>query len=139
MDLGEGLRLVAIAYLLALAAAASVGAHRPLLAYPIHLLYALTSLALRLGSLGRVRLAPLPAAGPRRSVAQAWREWREIRAEERAIARGEEIKRPQQEWLQRTQPEQIEVPQQLGAAEATPLLEEPEPTELPTLPDYHEG
>lgn len=136
MDLVEGARLVAIAYLLTVAAAACFGAHRALLGFPLYLAYSIASFIAYLFSFGRLRLAPmahLAATGSRRRLGKIWADWRETRAEERALARGEQLDRPR-EWISVASPDKVEVDQA-----PPPLADEPEATELPTLPDFRSG
>jgi len=93
VDLIGGLKIVLIAYLLALAAAAALGVHRGLLGYPIYLAYSLCAFLLYATSFGRLRLAPRArnfGSRQRRRVRSAWRDWRE----RRALDRGERLEQP---------------------------------------------
>ena len=78
----EVLKLVVVSYLLLVALSALVGRHRPLVAYPMVMLYSATKLFLFVFSLGRLRLAPVVKRQRMRQTyrfrawSQLWRHWR---------------------------------------------------------------
>jgi hypothetical protein len=102
--LPETLKLAAAAYLLALAALACFGLHRGLLAYPAEVAYAVLRLFVLALTLGHVRLTPLAKRKYRsqrrrlRHLGERLGQWRQERAEERALAAGKSLALEPNEW-----------------------------------------
>lgn len=93
----EILRLTLAGYLLIVAVAAVFGEHRTLIALPGRAVYSVVRLGLYAVTLGRLQLAPPARRAWRRSrlhlrnLGAAYRDWQERRAEEHALATGEQI------------------------------------------------
>lgn len=91
----HALRLVAAGYLLVLAGTALAGVHRTVVTYPFHAGYSALRLIVMTLTAGRVRLekdvrrARIRNERRVRDLRGGLSDWRERRAEERALARGE--------------------------------------------------
>jgi hypothetical protein len=106
----HALQLVVAAYLLALAVTALLGVHRGLLTYPFRALYSLVRILVLVLTLGRVHLSANAKRTRRRgqrhlrNARSVFGDYRERRAEERAIARGEDPFVDSSGWASKTSP-----------------------------------
>ena len=144
MELTEGLRLVAIAYLLLLALAAALGGmHRSILSFPFYVVYSFVSLIGFALSLGRWRASPLlKGLGSRQRLRLRGLlgELRERRSEEQAMSRGEELG-PAVQWTgvsEAARPTDAGIAPLDGPLERSPGLAKDDDGEksLPTLPEF---
>jgi pimeloyl-ACP methyl ester carboxylesterase len=139
----EALRFVVGAYLIALAVAAVLGAHRSLLAYPFQALYATVRIIVLTATLGRVRLVK-SARGAQRKQARRLRGLRysisELRESRQASRDDEERGRVRGEWASGAASDELEGPSApfapgppVGAPDHSAPPQEVEAIEAPLL------